>query len=203
MCSSLADSYIHRLHTLALPGEKDCEITRDGRIIAVSHESSWKFTPARSGPHGYKKVRKRATMAILRCGNFAVDRTLACCFLVAEGFIACWIEPAPCWNRRRTYCWLGGNYRFQVETRVVKGCKIACCMWVCTNISYESTSLPSRVEYTCTYTQCIGKMPQRKPLHGNTPKMLALPLFNQYTKRTGCFKQPLASTSKLDSRFLP
>ena len=108
--------------------EKDSEIERDGRIMAVTREIPTEIrasTLCPAAPCGYKKGEKRATMAILHCTNFAVDQTLACCSLVAEGFIARCVEPAPRWNRRRTYCWLGRNLRsfgrFRVETREIKG----------------------------------------------------------------------------------
>ena len=77
--------------------EKDSEIAWDGRIIAVTCEILAEICASTLRPAalcGYKKGEKRVTMAIPRCTNFAADQTLACCSLVAEGFVACCVEPA-------------------------------------------------------------------------------------------------------------
>ena len=42
----------------------------------------------------HQNVLKPEIMALLRCTNFAADKTLACYSLVAEGFIARWPELA-------------------------------------------------------------------------------------------------------------
>ena len=78
--------------------EKDSEIAWDGRIIAVMCQILAEIHASTLRPAalcGYKKGEKQATMAIPRCTNFAADQTLPCCSLVAEGFVARCVEPAP------------------------------------------------------------------------------------------------------------
>ena len=135
------------------PSEKAREILRDrwnysGFTLILGETRASTLRPAAS--RGYKKVRKRVTMVIPRCSNFAADQTLACCSLEAESFTACLVELAPCRNRHRTYCWLGRNLRFWAETRVIKGRKIACCAHVYADIS---RAFSHGENLTCTWIQ--------------------------------------------------
>ena len=87
--------------SLYLPGRKGSrahgEIARAERDLAVTHEIPPLFATSTLrpvAPRVDKKVRKREMMALPRCTNVAADKTLACYSLVAEGFVARWLELA-------------------------------------------------------------------------------------------------------------